>query len=228
MQYKIMGEPMPVVECKLESGETMRTERGSMMWMSSNMEMKTNTGGGGLGKMFGKALMGESVFENQFTPQGGPGMVTFGSSFVGSIKAFDLRGGRTIVCQKSAFLASEMSVEMSVFFQKKIGAALFGGEGFIMQKMTGEGTVFVEIDGTAIEYELKEGESMLLDTGCLAMMDGTCQMDIESVKGVKNLLFGGEGAFHTRVTGPGKILVQTMTLSSFAGKLSPFFKSKSD
>ena len=224
MQYRIIGEPFPVVECDLQSGESMKTERGSMMWMSSNMNMSTNAGGG-LGKMFGRMISGESMFQNVYTAQGGPGRIAFGSSFAGSVMAFDLRGGKTIICQKSAFLASEMAVEISVFFQKKIGAALFGGEGFIMQRMSGEGTVFVEIDGTAIQKNLAPGETILIDTGCLAMMDSTCQMDIVQVKGFKNVLFGGEGMFHTKVTGPGKILLQTMTINGFAEKLAPFINT---
>jgi len=227
MHYKIMGEPFPVVQCNLEAGEAMKTERGSMVWMSPNMKMETKTGGG-LGKMFGKMITGESIFENRYTAQNGPGVITFGSSFMGTIRAFELTPGKSIICQKSAFLASEPGIEMSVFFQKKLGTALFGGEGFVMQKMTGTGMVFVEIDGYTVEYELAAGESMLINTGNLAMMDETCTMDIQQVKGVKNVLFGGEGLFHTRVTGPGKILLQTMTLVGIAEKLSPFFKKGSD
>jgi uncharacterized protein (AIM24 family) len=149
-------------------------------------------------------------------------MIAFGSSFAGTIKAFEIGPGHSIVCQKSAFLASESGVELSVFFQKKLGAAFFGGEGFIMQKLTGNGIVFLEIDGYAVEYELKERQSILIDTGYLAMMDETCTIEIETVKGVKNALFGGEGFFNTKVTGPGKIVLQTMSISNFASTLVPF------
>lgn len=223
MEYKIIGEPMPVVQCDLQAGEAMKTEGGSMVWMTPNMKMETNAGGG-IGKAFGRILAGEALFQNIYTAQGGPGMITFGSSFTGSIRAYQLSPGRSIVCQKSAFLASEMGVELSVFFQKKLGASFFGGEGFIMQKLSGNGVVFVEIDGFAVEYDLGPGQSMLLDTGCLAIMDETCSVDIEQVKGVKNIMFGGEGLFNTKVTGPGKIVLQTMTINGFAETLSPFIK----
>jgi uncharacterized protein (AIM24 family) len=125
-----------------------------------------------------------------------------------------------IIVQKSGFLAAETGVELSVFFQKKLGAGLFGGEGFIMQKLSGSGTAFLEIDGTAIEYTLAPGQQMVIDTGYLAMMDATCSMDIQSVKGLKNKFFGGESFFNTVVTGPGKIILQTMPISGFAGAVS--------
>jgi len=223
MEYKIIGEPMPVVECQLAAGEAMITEKGSMCWMSPNMQMET--GAGGIGKAFGRMFSGESMFQNTYTAQGGPGMITFASSFPGSIRAIDVAPGREIVVQKSGFLASETGVQLSVFFQKKAGAGFFGGEGFIMQKLSGQGTAFVEIDGYAVEYDLAPGQQMVIDTGYLAMCDATCSIDIQSVKGVKNVLFGGEGLFNTVVTGPGKIILQTMPISSFASALGPFFAS---
>ncbi len=223
MRYQIIGEPLPVVECQLEQGETMITERGSMCWMSPNMKMET--GAGGFGKAFGRMFSGEAMFQNTYTAQGGAGMISFAASFPGSIRAIDIAPGREVVVQKSGFLASEMGVELSVFFQKKAGAGFFGGEGFIMQRLSGQGTAFVEIDGSAVEYELAPGQQMIIDTGYLAMCDATCSIDIVSVKGVKNVLFGGEGLFNTVVTGPGKIIVQTMPISSFASALGPFFAS---
>ena len=223
MEYKIIGEPMPVVQCNLQAGESMKTESGSMVWMTPNMKMETNAGGG-IGKAFGRMIAGEDIFQNIYTAQGEPGMITFGSSFTGSIRAIEISPGNSIICQKSAFLASEKGVELSAFFQKKMGAGFLGGEGFVMQKLSGNGTVFIEIDGYAVEYELAAGQSMILDTGCLAMMDETCSIDIEQVKGVKNMLFGGEGLFNTKVTGPGKIVLQTMTIGGFAEALSPFIK----
>ena len=221
MRYQILGEPLPVVECQLEQGEAMITERGSMCWMSPNMKMET--GAGGFGKAFGRMFSGEALFQNTYTAQGGAGMISFASSFPGSIRAIDIAPGREVVVQKSGFLASEMGVELSIFFQKKAGAGFFGGEGFIMQRLSGQGTAFVEIDGSAVEYELAPGQQMVIDTGYLAMCDATCSIDIVSVKGVKNVLFGGEGLFNTVVTGPGKIIVQTMPISSFASALGPFF-----
>ena len=225
MQYQIIGEPLPVVECQLQSGEAMLTERGSMCWMSPNMKM--DTGAGGLGKAFGRMFSGESIFQNTYTAQGGPGMISFASSFPGSIRAIQLSPGREIVVQKSGFLASETGVELSVFFQKKMGAGFFGGEGFILQRLSGSGLAFVEIDGHAVEYDLAPGQQMVVDTGYLAMCDASCSIDIQSVKGVKNVLFGGEGLFNTIVTGPGKVVLQTMPISGFASALGPFFSSQS-
>ena len=224
MKYEIIGEPMPVVVCDLAGGESMVTEKGSMVWMSPNMEMATNAGGG-LGKAFGRMFSGESMFQNVYTAQGGAGMIAFGSSFPGSIRAVEITPDRPIVVQKSGFLASETGVELSIFFQKKAGVGFFGGEGFIMQKLSGHGTAFLEIDGYAVEYDLAPGQSIVVDTGNLAMCDATCSIDIQSVKGVKNVLFGGEGLFNTVVTGPGKVVLQTMPISSVAASLSPFFPS---
>ena len=225
MNYEIKGEPMPVVICDLNAGETMITEKGSMVWMSPNMGMQTSAGGS-LGKAFGRMFSGESMFQNLYTAQGGPGMIAFASSFPGVIRAVEIGPGKSIVAQKSAFLASEQGVELSVFFQKKMGAGFFGGEGFIMQKLSGRGMAFLEIDGYGVEYTLAPGQQMVVDTGNLAMMDATCTIDIQSVKGVKNVLFGGEGLFNTVVTGPGRILLQTMPMSAFAGAIASVLPSK--
>ncbi|MBO1680629.1 TIGR00266 family protein [Bittarella massiliensis (ex Durand et al. 2017)] len=226
MQYKIVGEPLPVVVCDLQPGETMITERGSMSWMSPNMQMET-TSGGGLGKAFGRMFAGEAMFQNRYTALGGPGMIAFASSFPGSIRAVQITPGNSVIVQKSGFLASESGVELSVHFKKKLGSGFFGGEGFIMQKLSGSGMAFVEVDGYAVEYELGPGQSIVVDTGNLAMMSETCSLDIQSVKGVKNVLFGGEGLFNTVITGPGKVTLQTMPVSGFASALAPFMSSNS-
>lgn len=226
MEYKIQGEPMPVVSCTLEAGESMITESGSMVWMTPNMHMDTKAGG--LGKAIGRMFSGEHIFQNIYTAQNGTGMITFGSSFPGSIRAIEITPDHPIICQKSAFLAATSGVELSIFFQKKIGAGFFGGEGFIMQKISGTGIAFIEIDGSAIEYELAAGQQLIIDTGYLSMMDSTCQMDIQTVKGVKNIFFGGEGLFNTVVTGPGKITLQTMPLSSFANTIAAKLPSSKD
>ena len=222
MQYKIIGEPLPVVICDVQPGETLITERGSMSWMSSNMKMET-TSNGGIGKAFGRMFAGEALFQNRYTAQGQPGQIAFASSFPGSIRAFEITPDHPIIVQKSAFLASETGVTLSVFFQKKFGAGLFGGEGFIMQRLDGSGTAFVELDGAVCEYNLAAGESMIVDTGYLAAIDATCSLDIVTVPGVKNMILGGEGIFNTVVRGPGKVLLQTMPISSVAGALRPFF-----
>ena len=224
MQYQIAGEPLPVVTCQLAAGETMITERGSMSWMTPNMRMETTTNGG-LGKAFGRLLAGEALFQNRYTAQGGPGLIAFASSFPGSIRAFEIAPGRELVVQKSGFLAAEAGVELSIFFQKKLGAGFFGGEGFIMQKLSGQGIAFAEFDGHVVEYELSAGQSLVVDTGYIAAMDATCSVDIVTVPGVKNAFFGGEGLFNTVVTGPGHIWLQTMPISSVAAVLRPFFPS---
>ena len=227
MQYQIAGEPLPVVTCQLAAGETMITERGSMSWMTPNMRMETTTNGG-LGKAFGRLLAGEALFQNRYTAQGGPGLIAFASSFPGSIRAFEIGPGKELVVQKSGFLAAEAGVELSVFFQKKLGSGFFGGEGFIMQKLSGQGIAFAEFDGHVVEYELAAGQSLVVDTGYIAAMDATCSMDIVTVPGVKNAFFGGEGLFNTVVTGPGHIWLQTMPISSVAAVLRPFFPSGSN
>ena len=218
MNYEIKGEPMPVVICQLNAGESMITEKGSMVWMSPNMKMQTSAGG--FGKALGRMFSGESMFQNTYTAEGGPGMIAFASSFPGAIKAIEITPDRPLIAQKSAFLASTSGVSLSVFFQKKAGAGFFGGEGFIMQKISGSGLAFLEIDGSAVEYDLAAGQQMIVDTGNLAMVDATCSIDVQTVKGVKNVLFGGEGLFNTVVTGPGKITLQTMPLSAFAGSVA--------
>lgn len=221
MEYKIEGSPMPVVVCQLNAGETMITERGSMSWMSPNMKMET-TSNGGIGKALGRMFAGEALFQNRYTAQGGSGMIAFASSFPGDIRVFEISPGKEIVVQKSGFLASEESVQLSVFFQKKVGAGFFGGEGFIMQKLSGSGIVFVEFDGHVMEYELASNQSIVVDTGYLAAMEASCSIDIQTVPGVKNMLFGGEGVFNTVITGPGKVYLQTMPINNVAGAIQPF------
>ena len=226
MKYNIQGEPMPVVICHLEAGESMITERGSMVWMSANMRMETKAGG--LGKALGRMFGGESLFQNTYTAEGGPGMIAFASSFPGAIRAVEITPNMPVIAQKSAFLAATPGVDLSIHFQKKVGAGFFGGEGFIMQKFSGNGVVFLEIDGSVCEYTLAAGQSMLIDTGYLAAMEATCSMDIETVKGIGNALLGGEGLFNTKVTGPGKIWLQTMPANVLADAIKPFIPTGSN
>lgn len=221
MRYQIQGDTLPVVICELQQGERMITESGSMSWMSPNMKMETSTNGG-IGKAFGRLFSGENMFQNIYTAMGGPGMIAFASSFPGSIRAFEISPGNEMIFQKSAFLAGESSINLSVFFNKKLGSGIFGGEGFIMQKVSGSGIVFAEFDGHVVEYDLAAGQQIVVDTGYLAAMTSSCQMDIQSVPGVKNMLFGGEGIFNTVITGPGRIWLQTMPISNVAGILSRY------
>ena len=223
MKYEIKGEPMPVVICQLDSGESVLSESGAMSWMSPNLVMETV--GGGAGKVFGRMFSGESIFQNRYTAQGGPGMIAFASSFPGSIRALEIDEQHPVVVQKRGFLASEAGVELSVFFKKKVASGLFGGEGFIMQKLSGRGLAFVEIDGSVVEYDLGPGQQLITSTGQVALMDATCTMDVQTVKGVKNVLFGGEGLFNTVITGPGRVVLQTMPLTNFAGAIASMLPS---
>lgn len=222
MKYEIKGDNLPVVICHLQKGETMITDSGAMSWMDPVMKMETTSGG--LGKAFGRIFSGETMFQNRYTAND-DGMIAFASSFPGSIKAVHIDSEHEIIIQKSAFLASTQDIEMSVFLNKKIGTGFFGGEGFIMNKISGHGLVFLEIDGSAIEYDLLPGQQMIIDTGYLAMMDATCKMEIQSIKGLKNKLLGGEGFFNTIVTGPGKLVLQSMPISSVASIISPFIQT---
>lgn len=221
LKYEIEGGNLPVVICYPEQGHTLCCESGSMSWMSPNMEMQTNTGGG-MKKVFGRIFSGESIFLNEYTPKLGAGMIAFASSFPGSIIPFRVTPGNGIIVQKGGFLAMEKGMDLSLFFHKKLSRGFFGGEGFIMQKISGDGMAFIEIDGYCKEYELGTGESIIIDTGYLAAMTEGCTMDIQSVKGVKNALFGGEGLFNTRVTGPGKVYIQSMPAINTAQALSPY------
>ncbi len=224
MKYQIYGEPMPVVICNVDPGETLICESGAMSWMTPNMQMQTV--GGGAGKVLGRMFSGESMFQNRYTAQNGPGMIAFASSFPGSIRVVQITPDHPVICQKKAFLASTEGVSLDVHFQKKLGAGFFGGEGFIMQRLSGNGIAFLEIDGSTMEYDLASGQQMLIDTGYLAMMDGSVQIDVQSVKGVKNVLLGGEGLFNTVVTGPGKVVLQTMPMSNFASAISSMLPKK--
>lgn len=226
INYEIEGGNLPVVICYPEPGQTLCTESGAMSWMAPNMKMDTNTGGG-LKKMFGRMFSGESLFMNEYTAVGSTGMIAFASSFPGRIIPYQVTPGNGIIVQKRGFLAMEKGLELSVYFQKKLGKGLFGGEGFIMQKITGNGMVFLEIDGHCKEYDLAIGESIVVDTGYLAAMSESCTMDVQMVNGAKNVFLGGEGLFHTRVTGPGKVYIQSMPVIGLAERLTPYIKVSS-
>ena len=225
MKYEIQGGNLPVVICELENGESMITESGSMSWMSPNMDMQTV--GGGIGKMLGRLFSGEAMFRNIYTAQGGPGLIAFASKFPGNILAVEISPDKPIVVQKSAFLAATSGVETSVFFQRKMGAGFCGGEGFIMQKVSGRGLAFLEMDGSTVDYDLQPGQQIVVASGNLAMMDATCSMDIQMVRGVKNVLLGGPGLVNTVITGPGRVTMQTMPLSAFVDLIARSLPSKS-
>ena len=220
MEYEIKGGAFPIVICALQKGETMKNETGAMAFMTSDMKMETSTGGGLL-KGLGRALAGDTLFLNFFTAQSDNEQIGFSACTPGKIMPIRLDGTNTIIGQKNAFLAAEDSVDVDIFFKKKLGAGLFGGEGFVLQKFSGNGMLFIEIDGEVIEKDLQPGEKILLDPGHIAAMEETIDFDIERVKGAKNILFG-EGLFFAKLTGPGKVWVQTMPISKLAAALIPF------
>ena len=226
MKYEIKGEPTPVVICELSAGESMITEKGSMVWMSPNMEMQTSAGG--LGKAFGRMFSGESIFQNIYTAQGGPGMIAFASSFPGAIRAVEITPDRPIVVQKSAFLAATDGVELSVFFQKKLGAGFFGGEGLLLERLSGRGMAFLELDGSVVEKNLAPGEVIKVSTGNVAAWESSVSYSAETVRGFANIFFGGEGLFLTVLQGPGKVWLQTINMADFAGRILPYLPARRD
>ena len=224
MKYEIKGGSFPVVVCYLNKGEQMITEKGSMVWQTTDFQMETT--GGGLGKMFSKAFSGESMFQNIYTAGRNDAMIAFGSSFPGKILPLEITGGKEFILQKQAFLASTKGVDLSVHFSKKFGAGFFGGEGFIMQKLSGSGMAFVEIDGDLVEYNLAPGQQLLVETGNVAGFETSVSMEIRQVQGLKNKLLGGEGLFNTLLTGPGKVWLQTMPISNVANAMIEFIPTQ--
>ena len=221
MDFKIIGGSFPVVECKLDKGQRMITQSGAMAWMDSSITMET-TSNGGIGKVLGRMFTNEHLFQNIYTSQKDDSKICFGTNVPGSIIPIRLQDGQSIICQKSSFLASYGNIELSTFFNKRLGIGLFGGEGFLMQKISGDGIVFIEIDGSSKELYLEAGQQLILSTGYLVLMDQTCSIDIQTVRGIGNILLGGQGIFNTVVTGPGKVVLQTMPIEKLANAIIPF------
>ena len=220
IDYKIYGDDMQIVEVELDPGEGIRAEAGAMMYMEEGIEMQTSTGGG-LFRGFKRILTGESFFITTFLNNGrGKGHVAFGAPYPGKIIPLDLsRLGRSFLCQKDAFLCAARGIEIEVAFTKRIGAGLFGGEGFILQRLEGDGLAFVHAGGTIIERDLKPGERLRVDTGCLVAFAPTVDYDIQFVGGFKNALFGGEGMFLAQMTGPGHVYLQSLPFSRLADRI---------
>lgn len=221
VQYRIEGTTLPVLTVTLQPGERVYSSSGGMSWMTQHVEMETNTGGG-LGKMFKRALSGESLFIVDYFVNGGTGEVAFAAEFPGKIVDLNLAPGNQIIVQKDAFLCAEKSVDMDMHFRKRLGAGLFGGEGFILQKLTGPGLAFVNFDGEIVERTLAPGETLRVDTGHVAMFEPAVDFDIQMVRGFKNILLGGEGLFLATLRGPGKVWLQTMPMSKLAAKIAQF------
>ena len=224
MNYNIEGGVMPILEVNLNDGETIITQNGGMIWMSPNLHMETSAGG--VGKALKKFISGEQMFQNRYTAMGGPGFITIAPTFMGSIIPFEITPNTPIVVQKSGFLASSTGIELEIFFNTKASAGFVGGEGFVMQKLTGMGTAFIEIDGYCKQYNLGPGQQIVLDTGNLAAMDATCTMDVQRAgRGFKNTFLGGEGLFNTVITGPGRVFLQSHPLPTIAGAIRPYIGS---
>ncbi|MCX7858502.1 MAG: TIGR00266 family protein [Chloroflexus sp.] len=224
LRFKIIGTTMQAVILEVPPGQTVFSERGGMSWMSANVQMQTNMEGG-LGGAFKRMFSGESIFMVNFTPQGGPGIIGFSAEFPGKIVPLNLGPGQTMICQKDAFMCAERSVSLDIHFRRKLGAGFFGGEGFIMQKLTGPGLAFVELDGEIVEYTLEANQMLKVDTGHVAMYEPTVQFDVEMVRGFKNILFGGEGLFLTTLRGPGRVWLQTMPAMNLAKKIAQYMPS---
>jgi uncharacterized protein (TIGR00266 family) len=225
MEYEITGGSFPTVVCTLQKGETMKDESGAMAFMTSRIKMDTNTGGGLL-KGLGRALAGDKIFLNFFTAEEDNQKIAFSACYPGKIIPIELTGSNTIIGEKNAFLAAEENVEIDIYFKKSLGTGLFSGEGFVLQKFTGTGMVFLEIDGEVIEHDLEPGEHLLVNHGHIAAMEESVEFDVERVKGAKNMLFGGEGLFFTKLTGPGKVWIQTMPVSKLADALIPYLPER--
>ena len=222
MEYKLIGSTLQAVLIELDPGETVYSESGGMAWMSHNIDMKTSGRGGGLGGILKRAVSGESLFLVEYTSMGGKGLVAFASDFPGKIIPVMLQEGQSLIAQKSAFMVAEKTVGLDIHFRRKLGAGLFGGEGFIMQKITGPGLAFVSLDGEIVEYTLEANQMLKVDTGHVAMFEPTVSFDIEMVKGFTNILFGGEGLFLATLRGPGRVWLQTMPTQNLAKAILPY------
>jgi uncharacterized protein (TIGR00266 family) len=226
MEYQIHGTVLQSVDITLSAGESVYTESGGMAWMRGDIEMNTNTRGGLLAGL-GRSLAGESLFMTSYVCKSGTATVTFTPGVPGSVLAFHLRAGESLICQKDAFMAAEETVSLEMHFRKRLGSGLFGGEGFILQKITGPGVVFLEIDGDVREYSLTSGETMRIDPGHIAFYEPTVDYDISAVRGLKNVLFAGEGLFLATLAGPGKVWLQSMPIPNLAAKIRKYIPTKS-
>lgn len=226
MNYKIIGETVPAVEVNLNKGESIYTQSGAMSWKTPGIKMETNTKGG-IMKGLGRMLSGDSFFMNTYTAEQDNQTIAFASTVPGAIMSFDLTGTPGLIAQKGAFLCAEPNVNLKVALTKKFSAGLFGGEGFILQDISGSGNVFLEVDGDKVVKELQPGETIQVDTGNVVAFEKTVKYEIETVKGFGNIFFGGEGLFLTKLTGPGKVVLQTLNFNDFAGRIIALVPNRS-
>ncbi|MDO4863735.1 MAG: TIGR00266 family protein [Ruminococcus sp.] len=217
MKYEIIGQTVPAVEVTLSTGESMFTQSGGMVWQTEGIKMSTNARGG-IAKSLGRMFTGESIFMANYTAETEGAKIAFGSTVPGCVVPVDISQGEMIV-QKGAFLCAQQSVDLKATFTKKLTAGLFGGEGFILQRLFGSGMAFLEVDGDKVERVLAPGEVLKVDTGNVVAFETTVSYDIETVKGLGNIFLGGEGLFLTKLTGPGKVILQTQNFNDFAGRV---------
>ncbi len=218
MQYQIIGQTVPAVEVTLMAGESMFTQRGGMIWQTRGIKMQSSARGG-IAKSIGRLFAGESFFMVSYTAEADNARIAFGSTVPGTVIPVDV-GQTSLICQKGAFLCAEQTVQLNVTFTKKISAGFFGGEGFVLQKLDGIGYAFLEVDGDMVQYDLRPGEELLIDTGNVVAFSPDVKYEIETIKGIGNILMGGEGLFLTKLTGPGRIILQTQNFGDFAGRIA--------
>jgi uncharacterized protein (TIGR00266 family) len=226
LKYHILGTVQQVLAVELHPGKTVYSDSGAMSWMSASVNMSTKASGG-LGGMLKRAVSGASAFIVDFEASGSPGQVAFSTDFPGKVLPIELEAGQSLVMHKHAFLCAEKSVTLDVFFTKRLGVGMLGGEGFVLQKLTGPGMTFAELDGDAVEYKLKDGEVLKVEPGHVAMFEASVSFDIQMVKGVANILFGGEGVFLATLTGPGRVWLHSLTESKMAHRLIAYMPAKS-
>lgn len=221
MQYKVFGNPFPDVSVRMDRGESIYTQSGGMSWMTDSISMETNTHGG-LMKGIGRMFSGDSLFMATYTAADNGQEITIAASMPGEIHTLEIEPGKSYIAQKGAFLCAQQTVDLSAVLTKKLSSGMFGGEGFILQRISGNGLAFLELDGTVCEYDLAPGQKLKIDSGNVAYFEESVKYSIETVKGFKNIIFGGEGLFLTCLEGPGKVWLQTMTAAELANKIIPY------
>ncbi len=221
LKYQIIGTTLQAVVLELQAGQAVYSEAGSMSWMSGNVDMEAKSGGG-LGKMLGRLITGESLFVVDYTCSSGTGLVAFSNDFPGKVVPIELAAGQSLVVQKDSFMCAEKTINLEIHWQKRLGAGFFGGEGFLLQRLTGPGLFFAELDGEIVEYTLEAGQVLKVDPGHVAMFEPTVDFDVEMVRGIKTILFGGEGLFLARLRGPGRIWLQTMPMTNLVAAVARY------
>ncbi len=225
MEHRILGTTLPVLEIQLQPGESIEAVSGELSWMSQSIDMQTTTGFGGGGGIFGalrRVAGGGSLFMTEYTAQGAPGLVAFATRVPGHILPVDVRPDKTFLIHRHGFLCATRGVELSVGFQQSLGAGIFGGDGFLLQRLAGTCQAFVELDGEVVPYDLGPGESLRVHPGHVGMFEEGVSFSITRIQGIRNMLFGGDGIFLALLTGPGRVWLQSLPLANLAHALQPY------